>query len=63
MAMSFSVREGAHQCGLSERTIHAAIQRGDLSAFRVGRRVLVTPESLQKYLNDGTAKSVGGSRG
>jgi excisionase family DNA binding protein len=61
MAISFSVREAAKQCGLSERTIHSAIQRGDLKVLRVGRRVLVTPASLEKYLNTGKSTDEGDS--
>jgi excisionase family DNA binding protein len=54
MPISFSVRVAAEQCGLSERTIHAAIQRGDLKVMRVGRRVLITPAALENYLNGRT---------
>ena len=50
MAISFSVREAAEESSLSERTIRAAIKDGRLEAFRVGRRVLVTPEALRKFL-------------
>jgi excisionase family DNA binding protein len=61
MAISFSVKVAAEQCGLSERTIHAAIQRGDLKAIRIGRRVLITPIALNDFLNGGTGKSKGGA--
>ena len=57
MPISFSVRVAAEQCGLSERTIHTAIQRGDLKVMRVGRRVLITPAALENYLNGRTGKS------
>jgi excisionase family DNA binding protein len=60
MAISFSVRVAAEQCGLSERTIHSAIQRGDLRVLRVGRRVLVRPKDLEDYL--GGRKSKAASR-
>jgi excisionase family DNA binding protein len=62
MAISFSVRVAAEQCGLSERTIHAAIKRGALKVMRVGRRVLVTPAALDDYLNGKTSKSKAGAR-
>jgi excisionase family DNA binding protein len=52
--ISFSVKVAAEQCGLSERTIHAAIQRGDLEVMRVGRRVLVTPAALEDFLSGRT---------
>jgi excisionase family DNA binding protein len=56
MPISFSVRVAAEQCGLSERTIHAAIKQGDLKVMRVGRRVLITPAALENYLNGRTGK-------
>ena len=62
MAISYSVRVAAEQCGLSERTIHAAIQRGDLKVMRVGRRVLITPTDLENYLHGKTGKSTGGAK-
>jgi len=62
MAISFSIRVAAEQCGLSERTIHAGIQRGDLKAMRVGRRVLVTPTALEDYLHGRTGKNTVGAQ-
>jgi excisionase family DNA binding protein len=62
MAISFSVRVAAEECGLSERTIHAAIKRGALKVMRVGRRVLITPSDLSDYLNGKTGKSKAGAR-
>lgn len=56
MAISFSVKVAAEQIGLSERSIHSAIKRGDLKAMRVGRRVLITPKALEDYLNGRTHK-------
>lgn len=50
MPISFSVKVAAAECGLCERTIHAAIQRGDLEVLRVGRRVLITPAALENYI-------------
>ncbi len=48
MAISFSVKVAAEECGLSERTIHAAIKQGALKVMRVGRRVLITPIALEQ---------------
>jgi len=62
MAISFSVRVAAEQCGLSERSVHSAIKRGDLKVMRVGRRVLITPKALEDYLNGRTRKSKVGAR-
>ena len=57
MALSFSVKVAAEQCGLSERTIHAAIKDGRLKAMRVGRRVLISPNELEAYLHGKSGKS------
>jgi excisionase family DNA binding protein len=57
MPISFSVKVAAEQSGLSERTIHSAIQRGELKVMRVGRRVLIAPAALENYLNGRTGKS------
>ena len=62
MAISFSIRVAAEQCGLSERTIHAAIQRGDLKVMRVGRRVLITPAALEDYLHGRTGTDKAGAQ-
>ena len=62
MAISFSIRVAAEQCGLSERTIHAAIRRGDLQVMRVGRRVLITPTALEDYLHGRRGKDKVGAR-
>jgi len=62
MAISFSVKVAAEQSGLSERSIHAAIKRGDLRVMRVGRRVLVTPSALEDYLNGRTGKGKAGAQ-
>lgn len=60
--VSFSVKTAAEQCGLSERTIHAAIKQGKLKVMRVGRRVLITPAALSDYLNGKTGKNKAGAR-
>jgi excisionase family DNA binding protein len=62
MAISFSVRTAAVQSTLSERTLHAAIKRGDLKVLRVGRRVLITPTALNDFLNGRTGKRKAGGQ-
>jgi excisionase family DNA binding protein len=62
MAISFSVRVAAEQCGLSERTIHAAIKEGKLTVIRVGRRVLIAPKELDNYLHGRTGNIKAGSK-
>ena len=62
MTISFSVKVAAEQCGLSERTIHAAIKQGNLKAIGVGRRVLITPTALENYLHGRPGKSKEGAK-
>jgi excisionase family DNA binding protein len=62
MAISFSVKEAAEQCSLSERTIHAAIKDGRITVLRVGRRVLITVSALQDFLNGRSARSEAGAK-
>ena len=62
MPVSFSVKVAAEECGLSQRTLHAAIKRGALKVMRVGRRVLITPAALDNFLNGRTGKSKAGVR-
>ena len=62
MAICYSVKTAAEECGLSERTIHAAIKQGRLQVMRVGRRVLITPTALNDYLNGKTGKSKAGAQ-
>lgn len=62
MAICFSVKTAAEQCGLSERTLHAAIKAERLKVMRVGRRVLITPKELDNYLHGRTGRSKTGAR-
>ncbi len=62
MAISYSVKVAAEQCGLSERTIHSAIKDGRLKAMRVGRRVLIAPRELDNFLHGESGKSKAGAR-
>jgi excisionase family DNA binding protein len=62
MAISFSVRVAAEQCGLSERTIHSAIKDGRLKVMRVGRRLLIAPKELERYLHGPTGRTRAGAQ-
>ena len=62
MAICYSVKTAAEECGLSERTIHAAIKEGKLSVMRVGRRVLIAPKELDDYLHGRTSNIKAGSK-
>jgi len=59
MAITFSVKSAAVECGLSEHTIHNAIKDGRLAVLRVGRRVLITPAALQDFVNGRTVQERG----
>lgn len=50
------VREAARDLNLSTRTIHRLLKRGDLKAFRCGRRVGVVVESLHAFVAKGGAR-------
>jgi excisionase family DNA binding protein len=62
MAICYSVKTAAEECGLSERTLHAAIKDGRLQVMRVGRRVLISPKDLEAYLRGNASKSNGGAQ-
>jgi len=42
--------EAAAMLGVSDETVDRLIRRGELSAYRIGRRVLVKRESVSAYL-------------
>ena len=46
-----SVDEVAEHLGLHEKTVRKMIQRGDLTATRVGRRVLIRQDELQQFID------------
>ncbi len=45
-----TVPEAVQYSGMSRTTIYAALQRGDLSARKAGRRTLISFADLQAYL-------------
>ena len=48
--LAYSVREAATALGVSSRTIVREIQRGHLSAIRIGKRVLIAQSELERLL-------------
>lgn len=48
--LAYSVEEVAKMTTLSKAFLRLEIKRGSLKAKNFGRRVLVMPEDLQKYL-------------
>ena len=55
--ISFSVLEVAKTPGVSSRTVHNLIKRGELCHFRVGTRVLIAADALQEFIEERTANS------
>ena len=52
---AFSVSEVAVMLGLHRQTLAAAIRRGELPSVRIGRKVLVPSEALDRLLCVGAA--------
>lgn len=52
----FSKQESARILCVSERTIHQLIRQKLLGAKRVGRRVLIGREELERFAQQGTRK-------
>lgn len=48
--LAVSVREAAKMLGLSKNSVLAAVNRGDLPAIRVGRRILIARLPLERRL-------------
>lgn len=48
---ALSIAETAFRLGLSSRTVERLIARGEIKAKKAGRRWLITPSSLEAWLN------------
>jgi excisionase family DNA binding protein len=48
--LTVSVREAAAMLGLSKNSVLAAVERGELPAIRVGRRILIARLPLERRL-------------
>ena len=48
--MSYSILEVAKTLGVSSRTVHTLVKRGDLPHFRVGQRVLIPADALREFI-------------
>ena len=57
--MSYSVLEVAKTLGVSSRTVHNLIKRGELSHFRVGQRVLIPADALRQFIAERTKHLTG----
>jgi excisionase family DNA binding protein len=50
------LNEAASACGLSHWTLRKAINSGKLKAMRVGRKILVSPKELERFLHGGSTR-------
>ena len=55
--LSYSVKEVAATLGVSSRTVHNIIKRGELCHFRVGTRVLIAADALQEFIEEQTKRT------
>jgi excisionase family DNA binding protein len=51
--LTFTVPEAARLLGIARGSAYAAIQRGELNAVRIGKRLLVPRAALQRLLEVG----------
>ncbi len=49
---AYSIEEAAKIAGLSRSTIYLALGDGRLTAKKAGRRTIICPEDLQKFVRD-----------
>lgn len=49
---AYSVEEAAKIAGLSRSSIYLALGDGRLTARKAGRRTIICPEDLQKFVRD-----------
>jgi excisionase family DNA binding protein len=52
---AFSVKEVADFIGVSSRTVWTLVNEGQLPKFRVGTRVLIPKEGLERFIQERTA--------
>jgi excisionase family DNA binding protein len=54
--IALSLNEAASACGVSHWSLRKAISSGKLKPMRVGRKILVSPEELRRFLNGNRRK-------
>lgn len=52
--LAYSIPHAAAQLDCSPRTVWGLIQRGDLHAVRIGRRVVIARSELVRFLRSGS---------
>lgn len=60
MPITCTLQQAAEESGLSLRTLQYAIKRGEITSVKVGRRRLVTFQSLEQFLSKGKRGPVNG---
>ena len=63
--LAYSKREAAAATSLSVRSLDYLIERGQLRAVKVGRRVLIPSRELERLIEQGTSRAfaeTGGNR-
>ena len=53
--LTYSISEVAKTLGVSSRTVHTIIKRGELGHMRVGTRVLVPADVLRQFIEQRTS--------
>ena len=51
--LALGVRQAAEAVGLSHWTLRAYVRQGKLKALKIGRRVLIEPNELQRLVESG----------
>ncbi len=54
--ITMSIKEAAERTSLSPDYLWQLIRAGKLDAHHIGRRVLLTPKSLENLINEGVKK-------
>lgn len=49
--LAFSISDTANKLGLSERSVHRMVARGELASIKAGRRRLIPRESIRQLLS------------
>lgn len=51
--LAYSVSQAAQLSGVSEWTVRQAVKRGEIRSKRLGRRVLLSPEDVERVFGFG----------
>jgi excisionase family DNA binding protein len=50
--LAYSIREMSEQVGICERKIHYEIEQGKLKVSRIGRRILIRANEIDRWLSE-----------